>query len=440
MLQVEYKRDMYKNYLIIKEDAIKDRESYEMKMVTNNQIQGLLKVESRTVDYTKEYCYDITGKQPMTVLFRKESLKEKQIRIILSKIINVLKKGREYLLLENNFVICPEYIYINLENLEPELIYFSNYKKSITEQILQLIEYMMDKVDYKDKEAVFLIYGIYKITREENVTFEKFLELLQEGKKLEEEIGNKEKEEQELWQEEEKVMDMEVPVESEEEKKKYPLWVFVGCGMSVVIALVLIVVLVRSGILFDIVTGKLLIGKMAAVLGVIGALEAYVLLRFLDEKNQITYIDTKTDYIKPVEEKRRWENQELKEKEKSILFPQKDDNSNETEHATVVLAEKEDCYFLEPSKPELYFPISFLEFPFFIGTLKTKVDCIINSRSVSRFHAKFEREGERFYLVDLNSTNGTFLNGVRLDTNERKEIVVGDYVAFADVVYQFRKQ
>ena len=479
MLEVEYKKDMQKNYLIIKQ-ATTTKKSYEMKMLINNQIQGLLNMELRTIDGNEEYYYNITNKQTMSILFQKQTLKEKQIKTILLEIINTLKRGKEYLLLEQNFILSPEYVYLDLEQLKPELIYFSNYKKSIREQLLQLIEYMMDKVDYEDKKAVFLIYGIYKISREEDITFEKLLKFLEEKDELEEELKRKEKLEQEIWEEEEKVIDMEVPVESEEERKKYPFWVFLACGISVFLALAIIIVIVRFEFVFDKVTGQLLIERMIAVLGIVGALEAFVLLKVLDEKHKIAYIDKRIDYIKPVEEKRKLENSTWKEKEKDILFTSQEkeeiyDNKNkkiemlktekqdmesktmlfaeremeretillakkeEDEQETVLLAKKEE-YVLIPTKLEQYVPILIVEFPFFIGTLKTKVDCVINNRAISRFHAKLEREKDHFYLTDLNSTNGTFLNGIRLTANVRKEIVIGDYITFADAMYQFQKQ
>ena len=58
MLEVEYKKDMQKNYLIIKQ-ATTTKKSYEMKMLINNQIQGLLNMELRTIDGNEEYYYNI---------------------------------------------------------------------------------------------------------------------------------------------------------------------------------------------------------------------------------------------------------------------------------------------------------------------------------------------------------------------------------------------
>ncbi len=49
-------------------------------------------------------------------------------------------------------------------------------------------------------------------------------------------------------------------------------------------------------------------------------------------------------------------------------------------------------------------------------------------KAISRRHAQIEQEGDRFYLVDLVSTNGTKLNGVRLPPRERKPLWDGDVI------------
>lgn len=468
---------MYKNYIVLKEDATEGESSYEMKMVTNNRIAGFLEAEIRFIDERREYYYDITEKQPISVLYRKESLREEQIRNILTEIIRTLQRGREYLLSENSFVLRPEYIYMSMDERKVGLIYFSAYQERIHEQLISFIEYMMDRVDYKDKSAVFLVYGIYKISREESCTFDKLLEFLQDNGELEEELQEQQLKEKTEWEEEEAFLDREEEIEGEEEKKKYPFWVWLGCTISVLAALAVIVIAVKLGVVFDLATGELLVGKMAVVFGIVGALEAYCLMRLLDEKNRMAYIVKRTDYIKPVEEKRKWDGntiftgtEEKRKRDDNTAFMGAEEKgkwdgditftsaeeiegleekvpesctdlereaSMEMDQPTVILAERKTKYYLKPEQNDVYIPIYIVEFPFFVGTLKTKVDCVINSRSVSRFHAKLLQEEEHFYLVDLNSTNGTFVNGERVSVNQKTEIVLGDTIAFADVRYQF---
>ncbi len=42
-------------------------------------------------------------------------------------------------------------------------------------------------------------------------------------------------------------------------------------------------------------------------------------------------------------------------------------------------------------------------------------DVVLPSPSVSRFHAQVERVGQRYRVEDLRSSNGTFVNGERID-------------------------
>jgi len=55
----------------------------------------------------------------------------------------------------------------------------------------------------------------------------------------------------------------------------------------------------------------------------------------------------------------------------------------------------------------------------------TKVTIRLNDEGVSREHCAFEREGEKIIVADLGSTNGTYVNGIKID---RKELSDGDKV------------
>lgn len=50
---------------------------------------------------------------------------------------------------------------------------------------------------------------------------------------------------------------------------------------------------------------------------------------------------------------------------------------------------------------------------------------------ISRMHAEIERQDELYYLKDLGSSNGTFLNGTKIEPNKAYQIEEGDKIAFA---------
>lgn len=74
-----------------------------------------------------------------------------------------------------------------------------------------------------------------------------------------------------------------------------------------------------------------------------------------------------------------------------------------------------------------------------IGKLPAQADIVLEHPSVSRVHAKLERLGNDYYLCDLNSTNGTFINGKRLMVNESVKIQPSDEIAFARVGFRVGK-
>ena len=72
-----------------------------------------------------------------------------------------------------------------------------------------------------------------------------------------------------------------------------------------------------------------------------------------------------------------------------------------------------------------------------VGKMRQQADIVLDEEHISRIHARIERSGEEVYVTDLNSTNGTFVNGERLKANERRRLSSLDEVAFASIVYQY---
>ena len=64
-------------------------------------------------------------------------------------------------------------------------------------------------------------------------------------------------------------------------------------------------------------------------------------------------------------------------------------------------------------------------------------DIVIDDDSVSDTHAKLQRREDGWYLIDLGSTNGTYVGGSRLTTNERRLDGAPD-VRFGGVKLNFR--
>jgi hypothetical protein len=55
--------------------------------------------------------------------------------------------------------------------------------------------------------------------------------------------------------------------------------------------------------------------------------------------------------------------------------------------------------------------------------------------TISQLHARIEYKAGRYYIEDLNSTNGTYINEQSVMYKQRLVLTRGDQVRFADVSY-----
>jgi len=62
---------------------------------------------------------------------------------------------------------------------------------------------------------------------------------------------------------------------------------------------------------------------------------------------------------------------------------------------------------------------------FILGRSKTQADLVLEDPNVSRQHAAIERVGNDWFLADLGSTNGCYIDGQRVS---RRQIADGDVI------------
>ena len=77
--------------------------------------------------------------------------------------------------------------------------------------------------------------------------------------------------------------------------------------------------------------------------------------------------------------------------------------------------------------------------PVTVGKAQAYADIILSDPSISRVHARiYKGEDGSIEIRDLDSTNGTWINGVRLMPNEKKAVHRGDEVRFGNMEYEYR--
>ncbi|MDK7755197.1 MAG: FHA domain-containing protein [Peptoniphilus harei] len=64
-------------------------------------------------------------------------------------------------------------------------------------------------------------------------------------------------------------------------------------------------------------------------------------------------------------------------------------------------------------------------------------DVVIKDKFVSKNHLLIREKNQRYYLEDLGSANGTFLNGVKIDPNELIELQNNDKIGVGFIQFIF---
>lgn len=106
-----------------------------------------------------------------------------------------------------------------------------------------------------------------------------------------------------------------------------------------------------------------------------------------------------------------------------------EDNSGDV-RSIIVKEEYETSLFLASFVQGKYKPIH-IENSIIVGCMEEGCTYLLKQRGISRMHAKLMKKPDGLYLLDLNSTNGTFLNGEAVVSGEEYKLDEGDVVAFA---------
>lgn len=154
------------------ENLQKKGEQIDVKMLLHNHIPGMLPLQIQYIDNKECYFYQITGRSSMEKMLEKDCMGFFMAMKILDGIVDAVKKSREYFLKEEHYILNPAYVFWHERKKEVSFCYFPGYFKAFDRQMDELCQYLLQKIDHKDKACVELIYGIYELLQQEGAVVE----------------------------------------------------------------------------------------------------------------------------------------------------------------------------------------------------------------------------------------------------------------------------
>ena len=90
-MKTEVKRNLDKTYLLIEEAGIYE-EDYQMHMLRENKIPGLLEVRGRGAGENSQYYYDISCKVSMKTKYEKIPIGYEELKAFLYQLLTIMKR------------------------------------------------------------------------------------------------------------------------------------------------------------------------------------------------------------------------------------------------------------------------------------------------------------------------------------------------------------
>lgn len=459
-MRAEYKRDMNHNYLILHGEEVPDTDSYQVRMLVGNGMPSLLKCRLQGIDGNFLIYYDITSKQSVASMYETKKMGLEDLRLIFGGFVQVMEEMAEYLMNPGQLLVQPEYMYLDVEKKKLYFCCMPGKAGDVREDFRVLTEYILPKIDHEDGDAVILGYGVYRRALEDTFHLEYVKEEIYKGrdsreKRIPESCKEKEidKEKGQFREQYENQsgdspweMETSNPFENrdKEEEKKSQVSLRKKILFSILGAFVLIITAGAAvlGFLPGLQAGAVLSG-CAAFLG-IGML-AY---RFrkkhkgsIEKKRGRQEMQRDPIWKTEQEKESGWQPQMSAEEEMSVPQTLEEEPKAKDFGETVVLSAGvvQGPATLVSREPGELATIYLQEDMTVIGKMETAVDAVIDLPTVSRIHAKIRRRDQEYYLSDLNSRNGTAVNGRLLKEGEDYQLQNEDEVDFAQARYVFLK-
>ena len=468
--KADFKREMNRNYMIL--CPIENlRNPYAARMLSENRIDGLLAFQEKYMDGRRKYYYDITSHQPLKRLLEHQAANGNEILRLISDLVSALRQLERFFLDADQLCLEPDMIYVEPDSFQCVFCLIPETGGNFEEDFRKLAQYLLDHADHDDETAVMTAFCVFKESRKENFgieDMERCLYKYRNGKRenpyLRESLNFQEN--QNFKEDPDFRGDLnlqETPNFQEDQdlqknrkgkiswrnywQGKWGLFAAALAGIAAVLAAFLIWN-ASSGSLWE--AGRIfgsMIWRRPWILGILLLPAAAALFLKYEKTEKAT---------EPEAENKREESKVSDEEDWEILFQEAGDDATEgisgegkpplegsakeeAEMQTVLLT----CVSAEKKPRQLVPldggpPVSVGYSPFLIGKNEILADLCLTAPEVSRLHAKIEETENGYLVTDLNSTNGTFVDGRLLEANETCLLNPGSELAIASIRFRFQ--
>lgn len=466
-----FEKTYSKNYIVLEDFPNYSYENdYQFEMLKNNSIPGGLPLSIELKDNCTIFKYDITSKQSFSSLFANTKITYKAYISIILSLIDIVGFLEEYLIDINTLIIRPQYIYLDPEKYTTYFTICPAFNDDFYKELNVFFNDILNNTDHNDDSLVLLAYNLasesgkdgFNISQLKNIVYSRLNEsptsILLKSKDRNSILESEQNSNTTILKEsisyytatakpfinEDISNDSHAMLPSIQRQQntgnKLNLSTF-SKPFVVKMCLAGFLILILSAITIFAFFNDTFSSKLAFIFLAIDA--AFILgsIRYFLE----LYPSAKEPYFK----ERKLNPPTIKEQKPILQTEPKASTSEafnfdtslsslpEEEFGDTILLSKTNitAHRLVYTGTDFTQEAKLSHYPFTIGKLKASVNMVISNPLISRIHACIYFEGGAYFLEDLNSANGTYINGSLLSPHEKKQINPGDKLTFSHLTY-----
>lgn len=418
-MKTEYIRNLNHNFAAILPEQEPDVRRYQYRILERGGLKYLLPCTYRNLEGRTYLYYDITSNQNVRQLFSGKCIDREWMKAFLWSMEKLYQELNRFLLDEQNIVWSPEYIFQNPEKHEFLYTYlpYEGQEGRLEEDFEKMLEFWTEKVDYEDEPLSEFVYYAYEkyaglgLGYLEKQIFDDFARLEEPRKDVSKKLSGSDLNAQNTSQP--KVSGAEKPRSYTENIRDEVSW-----------------------------------------------------NNRKKEEKTMYMKESEEGQEEKGEERRRilpfWESRKKKQEQKSSYredvkrmingyavceegcygnadekMISRSGRKEEEYGRTIYIEEKEEItrgLYTEQGK----LAVRLDKFPFVLGKKKEDTDYVLEDYSASRVHARLTEEEGSVFLEDLNSTNGTYKNGLRMLPYEKRQLEAEDVIRFGKTTFVFK--
>ena len=480
---MEIRKEGVHNYLVCSFTENQYYLSTEYPVLKYNQPAYFLPIQVREVDGSRSIYFEVTGRCSLMDSGRNQGFSYEDCHRILKDFYELIKDVERYMLSLDQVSFRKDMIYINSEH-HLQWMYLPQKNPQMQKDLEELFLWILSVLDYRDKKALDLIYRFFHELKKEGLTRLLLEEFISKNSSASEKVskGLVELTPDYPVGEDDQSTDQApgIPgvyaceVKGDEDRPVS----FPRRFLSVLLLLIMIAdVFILAGFIYLIIlkgaTVPLTAGFIADLLLFMLLQHIYVRIHRVDRQKGKTGDQkgkTAVHKRKAKDYKRKPDDDNSREIREKAVFsyntPREaedkrkmashevisDTYNNKRGHnvfeelesywekgsETVLLSRGEEVEraYLQDTRSDSNIEIKI--YPFYIGSEEGLNQLSLKNRAVSRQHAVIFKEEDSYYIEDLDSRNGTKVEGMQVDPARPQRIIDGSRIEWADEVWEFR--